>query len=236
MIAAVLGDVHGNYLALLKVLEEVRMEGIEYLLVLGDIVGYYYHPDMVFDEVTNWSYEMIQGNHESMFGEIYYGDEKMKNWYKKTYGSGIDCALDTLSADECTYLSELPAKKEIIIENRKILLCHGSPWDQDEYIYPDSSEEKLLRCAAEKFDVVIMGHTHYPMEKRINSTILLNPGSVGQPRNYIPGADWAILNLETLEIQLKHSVYDVSIAANEAKQKDAEIPYLAEVLVRERKL
>lgn len=236
MIVAVLGDIHGNHLALEKVLGEIRKVGIKHLLIAGDLVGYYYHPDKVFEELSCWSYEMIQGNHDRMLGEIYYGNEKLKFRYKKTYGSGIDIAIDILSSKECAYLSKLPAKKEILIKKRKVLLCHGSPWNQDEYIYPDSSEETFQRCAEELFDIVIMGHTHYPMEKRINSTLILNPGSVGQPRNYMPGACWAVLNLDTLEVQLKHSTYDVSIVAAEAKQKDSELPYLEQVLVRERKL
>lgn len=235
MIVAVLGDIHGNYLALKKVLNEIKRERIEHLLITGDIVGYYYHPDKVFEELADWSYEIIQGNHDCILSKIFYSDEELRSWYKKTYGSGIECALDVLSAEKCVYLSNLPTEKEILIENRKILLCHGSPWSSDEYIYPDSSEETFLRCAEGDFDIVAMGHTHHPMVKCIDSTILLNPGSVGQPRNYTPGADWALLNLDTLEIELRHSTYDVGVVAAEAKQKDAELPYLAQVLVRKRK-
>lgn len=235
MLVAVLGDIHGNYLALRKVLDEIRKERIEYLFITGDIVGYYYHPDMVFKELANWSYQIIQGNHDRMFIEIYNGNKKLKLWYKKTYGSGIDCALSSLYPETRSYLSNLPVRIDIRIEDRKILLCHGSPWNSDEYIYPDSSEETLLRCASENFDIVLMGHTHYPMEKRINSTLLLNPGSVGQPRNYSPGAHWAILDLETSKVKLKNSAYDIGTVVAEAKQKDPELPYLAEVLIRRSK-
>lgn len=235
MIVAVLGDIHGNILAFRKVLDEIRKEGIEHLLISGDIVGYYYHPDKVFDELADWSYEMIQGNHDRILGEIYHGNEKLKVWYKKKYGSGIDSALDVLGPSECIYLSKLPATKEIFIGKRKIFLCHGSPSDQDEYIYPDSPEDKILRCSIGNFDIIIMGHTHYPMEKRINSKLLLNPGSTGQPRNYIPGANWSILDLNTLQVQLKNSTYDITSVAEEAKHRDSEIPYLANVLVREGK-
>lgn len=235
MMLAVLGDIHGNYLALGTVLDEIRKEGIDYLLIAGDIVGYYYHPDMVFRELAGWSYEMIQGNHDRMFGEIYNGDKKLKNWYSINYGSGINMALDVLNTDECKYLSNLPVKKEVSIEDRKILLCHGSPWNQDEYIYPDSSEQKFLQCTTLGFDIVIMGHTHYPLKKHLNSTIILNPGSVGQPRNYFPGANWAVLDLETLEVGMRHSTYDICTVAAEAKQNDPELPYLAQVLIRKRK-
>ena len=116
------------------------------------------------------------------------------------------------------------------------MLCHGSPWEPDEYIYPDSPMDTFLRCTNGRFDVVIMGHTHYPMVKLINSTVIINPGSVGQPRNYIPGADWAILDFDTLDVQLKHIQYDISEVVEEAKRIDPELPYLAQVLFRKRKM
>ena len=232
MIIAVLGDIHGNYLALKEVLNDIQKEGIGHLLISGDIVGYYYHPDKVFDELARWSYELIQGNHDYMFGRIYRGDQKFGEWYKQKYGNGIEIALEVLNQKTCEFLSELPTKKEINIGGRNILLCHGSPWNPDEYIYPDSPESIVKRCAKDHFDVIIMGHTHYPMVKHINSTVIINPGSVGQPRNNIPGADWAILDLNTLDVQLKHVQYDISAVAEEAKRIDPELPYLAQVLFR----
>ena len=234
MNVAILGDIHGNHLALKKVLSEIKSEGIEHLLIAGDLVGYYYHPDKVFEELSGWTYDIIQGNHDRLLGEIYHGNDRLRKWYKAKYGSGIDCALKLLSAEQCEYLSNLPKKKEITIENRKMLLCHGSPWDPDEYVYPDSPADTFIRCTDEGFDIVIMGHTHYPMEKYINSTVIINPGSVGQPRNNIPGADWAILDLDTFNIQLKHVQYDISTVIEEAEHKDPELLYLAEVLFRKK--
>lgn len=236
MNVAVLGDIHGNHLALKTVLTEIKKEGIKHLFIAGDIVGYYYHPDKVFDELADWSYELIQGNHDNMFVKIYQGDEKLRRWYEQKYGSGIEIALKVLDQEICEFISKLPVKKEILINNKKILLCHGSPWKFDEYIYPDSPEATIKQCAQGDFDVVIMGHTHYPMEKHINSTVILNAGSVGQPRNYIPGADWAILNLDTLGVQLRHVQYDISAVIEEAEHINPELPYLAQVLYRKRNM
>lgn len=235
MIVGVLGDIHGNSLALKAVLDEIRNYKIKYLLITGDIVGYYYHPDRVFEELDAWPYEIVQGNHDRLLGEIYHGKTNWRKIYRKKYGSGIECALDTLSPEQCEYLAKLPPKKEIMINNKKILLCHGSPFDQDEYIYPDSPGEIFLRLSDLGYDVIIMGHTHYPLKKRINSTTILNPGSLGQTRNYVPGAHWALLDLDTLDVQLKHTVYDVRSVVVEAQRRDPDIPYLAQVLVRKSK-
>ncbi|MFO0212044.1 MAG: metallophosphoesterase family protein, partial [Pseudanabaena sp.] len=62
----VLSDIHGNHLALEAVLKEARKLGVEKLLILGDLVGYYYHSVEVLRQLEEWSTEMIGGNHEEM--------------------------------------------------------------------------------------------------------------------------------------------------------------------------
>ena len=59
---AIISDIHGNYEALFSVLEKAKKESVEHLLILGDIVGYYYHPDKVLNLLAQWSYDMIKGN------------------------------------------------------------------------------------------------------------------------------------------------------------------------------
>ncbi len=56
---AVISDIHGNYDALVAVLKKAKTEGVEHLLVLGDIVGYYYHPDKILKALSEWSFDMI---------------------------------------------------------------------------------------------------------------------------------------------------------------------------------
>ena len=63
---AVLSDIHGNHLALREVLDDASRLDVGELFVLGDSVGYYYHPDKVLEQLTAWQMEMIQGNHEPM--------------------------------------------------------------------------------------------------------------------------------------------------------------------------
>ena len=64
MRVGVISDIHGNQYALSAVLKTARKEGIEKFLVLGDIVGYYYHPEIVLNMLSEWDYEIIKGNHE----------------------------------------------------------------------------------------------------------------------------------------------------------------------------
>lgn len=230
---AVLGDIHGNIVALDAVLEDIKKESVNQLLNTGDLVGYYYHADQVLHALKDWQCELVQGNHDAMLGEIGVWSDEMKKDYRQKYGTALEhAARELLTGEEVAYLARLPYRKELFIAGRHILLCHGSPWDCDAYIYPDAPDEVLARCAEGGFNVVVMGHTHYPMIKQYRSTLILNPGSVGQPRNKQTAASWAILDLDNLDVHLRYVAYDVDQVIAEAHQKDPEVLYLAEVLTR----
>lgn len=233
---AVLGDIHGNIEAFRAVLKEIEKERINQLLITGDLVGYYYHADKVLNALKDWNYELVQGNHEAMLGEIFIQSDKKKEEYRQRYGSALEQAVkDLLSKREVEYLKNLPHRKDLFIDGRSILLCHGSPWDRDEYIYPDAPNNILKRCADNKYDVVIMGHTHYPMLKKVNSTVILNPGSVGQPRDGNCDASWAILDLYDLSVEFHRETYNIENLIIEIKEKDPDVLYLIDVLTRKEK-
>ena len=82
------------------------------------------------------------------------------------------------------------------------------------------------------FDLVVMGHTHYPLVKKQGGTLLVNPGSVGQPRNRRPGAAWAIFDTADRTVQLRSESYDSSDLVRECRLRHPELPYLSEVLLR----
>ena len=142
-------------------------------------------------------------------------------------------AIDLLSERQLNYLISLPKSLTFKADERTVLLCHGSPWDTDQYVYPNTNHEIMNRCVNTDYDLVIMGHTHYPMIKKINNTVLLNPGSVGQARDRKPGACWAIYDSENGDIKLKREQYDYMSVASEAKLLHPELPYLSEVLLRQ---
>jgi predicted phosphodiesterase len=90
---------------------------------------------------------------------------------------------------------------------RTIGLFHGSPEDPDEYVMDESRAEELLRRG--NLDVMVCGHTHWPMEIRVGERVFLNPGAVGQPRDNNPAASFCILDLATLKSSTKRIDYDV---------------------------
>jgi len=226
-----LGDIHGNDSALLAVLAAASSSGAERLLVTGDMVGYYYAPLKVLELLKSWNIHIVRGNHEDMLNAAR-ADPEFLSQVDARYGSGLRSALDQLSEEQIDALCGLPHPLELELDGCRILLCHGAPWDNDRYVYPDAQPELLERCAVQKYDLVVLGHTHYPMHRQIGDTLVVNPGSVGQPRNRQPGAHWALFDTATRSVEFHREQYDVSELVQECQQRNPELSYLAEVLIR----
>ena len=228
---ALMGDIHGNIQALRAVLDAATRENIEKLLITGDLIGYYFSPVEVVELLDEWDVEIVRGNHEEMLKTA----RKDPNYLLSVdarYGTGLRIAFEQLSPEQIDRLCELKHPLDLLFEGNKILLCHGSPWDLDQYIYPNAENALIIKCAISDYDLIVMGHTHYPMQLMIGSTCLVNPGSVGQPRNREPGAHWAIFDTETRSIEFRSESYDMTALIGECKVRHPNLPYLANVLER----
>ena len=228
---ALLSDIHGNHHALRAVLNAVRQQHVDTLLIAGDFVGYYFWPVEVFSLLKEWDIVAIRGNHDRMLEDIV-NDKSLRLKLYEKYGSGLDVAFEQLDSKSIEWLTHLPDSIEYETKDGNVLLCHGSPWDRDEYIYPDSSDLSLKRYENLNVKWVIQGHTHYPMYLKIGNIVLINPGSVGQPRNSQPGAHWATLDTDSGIVKHFCEKYDLSIVVKESQKRHPEIPYLAKILDR----
>ena len=115
---------------------------------------------------------------------------------------------------------------------RNVLMCHGSPWDGDAYVYPDAPVDVRRRMVDDGCDIVFFGHSHYPVCWDKVGSRVVNPGSVGQPRNRRPGAHWALWDTEADEIELRCEAYDPEPVIAACRHHDPDIPYLRDVLTR----
>jgi putative phosphoesterase len=204
---------------------------VEVLLLTGDLVGYYYSPLAVLDMLRSWKYYLVRGNHEDMLKMARY-DNNFLSKVDAKYGKGLRLAIEQLTDNQLDELCNLPHPLDIEIDGCKILLCHGAPWDNNYYIYPDAPKDLLKRCAQQEYDLIVLGHSHYPMSHRIGKTLIVNPGSVGQPRNGQPGAHWAIFDTVSNCLDFYNEEYDYSVLINECKQRNPDLPYLVDVLKR----
>ena len=227
---ALLADIHANADALSAVLAAAKVADVDQILVAGDTIGYYYQPDRVFKLLQEWSWTMVRGNHEEMLRDWLAGQGQ--DDIRRRYGTGLAEAARCLTARQIEDLLALPPTRELQVDGRRVLLCHGSPWDLNAYVYPDAADEVPRRMAAGGHDLVVFGHTHYPVVWELDSARVVNPGSVGQPRDRKPGACWAIWDTQADTVVLRREPYDVSRITAECCRRDPHLPYLADVLAR----
>jgi protein phosphatase len=116
-----------------------------------------------------------------------------------------------LMEGDLQYLGDLPLELKVDLEGISFYLTHAAPSDNLGKALPltevkdkDLGEE-IARLEA---DVVLLGHTHIPAIRRLGSTVLVNPGSLGQPRHGTPSPTYAVW--QDGEIQIRHIHYDVS--------------------------
>lgn len=231
MKVAVISDIHGNYDALKVILEEAKLQGVVHLLILGDIVGYYYHPDKILAVLSEWSCDFIKGNHEFILEDII-KNPHISDTIRIKYGSGHQEALNKLSIEELKFLKNLPETKVVEFDNTSILMSHGSPWKNDLYIYPDCNRETIEKCDSKKHNFVLIGHSHYSFACKNENSILINPGSVGQSRQRGGKAFWTIINTENECFQMLSTDYDTKNLLDEIENKDPDISYLSDILRR----
>lgn len=231
MKVGVLSDIHGNHYALKKVLESARNEKVEKLLILGDLVGYYYHPEIVLSLISEWDYDIIKGNHEILLQEL--KENRLDSEKLKTkYGSGHELALKVIDNETLQWLFSLPSQKTVVIDNVSFQLNHGSPSSIDEYVYPDAKTEQLEKCNSIFHDFILIGHSHYSFSYKCNNSILINCGSVGQSRQNGGLAYWTIINTDNKTFETRVSPYDITELLNEIKLIDPDFKYGSEILQR----
>ena len=204
---------------------------VEHLLILGDVVGYYYHPDKVMTLLAEWDFDMIKGNHEEILRNLL-SNPSLNESIRLKYGSGHQHAIKKLDKKTIISLINLPSKKTVIIDGISFGLNHGTPWDSNEYLYPDADVKKINRCDSIDHDFVLIGHTHYSFTHQCENSILINPGSVGQSREKGGYAYWAIINTEDKSYHIKKTKYNTTSLVEEINKFDPDINYNLKILTR----
>ena len=226
---AILSDIHSNLVALEAVLDDVGE--VDGLRVLGDIVGYGPEPDEVVARLRSEGATGVYGNHDlaALGGELI-------EWFNPDARAAIEWTMGRISGATRDWLTDLPET----VEEGSFTLVHGSPRDPVwEYILtPDIAADNRA-----SFDTphCLFGHTHLPMAYREAGSgmgtirtragdvlelddrrTMLNPGSVGQPRDGIPTASWLLLDTDALTAAWHRTEYD--IARTQAAMRDAGLP------------
>jgi diadenosine tetraphosphatase ApaH/serine/threonine PP2A family protein phosphatase len=222
----ILSDIHANLEALDAVLARTPADTWDRLIVLGDLVGYGAAPNPVIDRVRELApFAIIRGNHD----KAACGLEDGAN-FNHVARVAAQWTGDTLTAENREYLRSLPAGPAIIDEHVEI--CHGSPFDEDHYIFDAEDAWRALQAGTRQ--LCLFGHTHLPVVFRLEGEVfdgflpdgeadmdlplragvryVVNPGSVGQPRDGDPRAAFALYDSEDLTLVLRRVPYAVDAA------------------------
>jgi putative phosphoesterase len=207
MLLGVISDIHSNLPALEAVVAQLDRLGAEKVICAGDMVGYNSFADGVLGLVKKRRMVSIRGNHDRA---VTSGDTSDLS---DTAAEAVGWTRKHLAPNHLAWLGRLLARKNLKVEGRKILVVHGSPLDEGEYVLP--VKEDRWPFGNPGADLLIMGHTHVQWTdrfERYNLTVV-NPGSVGQPRDTDPRAAFAVIDTRDLSVRLHRVEYDIGKTA-----------------------
>lgn len=224
----VFSDIHGNSPAFRNAFKMIIKEGADLNVFLGDLCGYYYDQGQIYEMLLSMpNLISLQGNHDWIFSKIVKGDEDLRKGYLRKYGYSLEYLIGENNQELIRWISDLP--ESYIDTDSGLAFYHGSPWDfLDGYVYPDSPLEKFLDYPSSLF---ILGHTHYHMKRTIDDKMIVNPGSLGQPRN----GGWptyAVIDYPSNKVIFREVPYDKLELAEQIDKLDANNEYLKKILFR----
>lgn len=223
MRALVVSDLHANAEALRSVLSHVRRKKFDEVICLGDFVGYGAQPNQVLDSMRTMRGRKtyIRGNHDRVAAGVEEG-----HGFNQAARDAALWTRDRLSPPNRRFLRDLSVGP---VKHRGVLICHGSPYDEDEYLFNEIHAARIFTESDAK--LVLFGHTHLPaifwlddenmvwgeavegdrtIRLKPGYRYLINPGSVGQPRDRNPAASFAIIDTKRHTAQFFRVPYDVA--------------------------
>lgn len=232
---ALIADIHANYDALQAVVRDIDRNAIDKVVCLGDLVGYGPEPQRCIDLAFELCQALVLGNHdEALLKGPSHGlamNVRAKN--------SLEITRTLLTERHLHLLGSMP----VLIEVDGVAVTHGlfGPRKYD-YLYDSDAAARAFNCFKQRYGAV--GHTHIPSvftapmvtpvfpdqveSKPVGGStlvllsddrrLLVNPGSVGQPRDRDPNASWAILDTSDLTLEVRRVSYDTEATIGKMKK------------------
>jgi putative phosphoesterase len=219
----ILADIHANWPAL-----QALQEPHDVCLFLGDLVDYALEPTPCIDWVRRQAHYAVRGNHDH--GVAQYVPVAGRNGFKYLTGVTRVLTQERLSAEDRRYLASLPVTQALTLDETRFLLVHATPRDPlDEYA-PADVEFWARRLEGVEAEVICVGHTHQPYVLEVGGKLVINPGSLGQPRDGDPRGSYALIEDHHVELKrVEYPVEDTVRTIQESSLPDAVKAMLAEV-------
>lgn len=221
MRALLVSDLHSNSEALTSILRRIRRKKFDTIVCLGDFVGYGAQPNQVLDVMRTFRLPKlyVRGNHDRVAAGL---DEA--TGFNHAARFAALWTRDHLSRPNRDFLRKLPVGPSV---HDNVMLCHGSPFDEDDYVFHEAHAAQVFAMYDAEF--ILYGHTHLPVVfstdgERVRGLAirgdvtlrlergmrhLINPGSVGQPRDRNPAASFALFDSVRRTVQFFRVPYDI---------------------------
>ena len=230
----IFSDIHSNLEAFEALLECPPVKGADKHLFLGDLVGYGANPNKTIDrfkELT--SIYSIRGNHDKVIANL-----ESSSLFNPVAAFSAEWSKLQISDDNQVFLKQLKKGPEVV--DHFITICHGSTFDEDYYVF--SMFEAVESFKFMETSIGFFGHTHFPViyllrnekidivpltqETKIkldpNTRYLVNPGSIGQPRDKNPNPSFIIFDSNKKELHFKRFTYNIK--ETQRKIREAGLP------------
>jgi diadenosine tetraphosphatase ApaH/serine/threonine PP2A family protein phosphatase len=222
---ALLADIHANLEALDAVLRDQQAQGCTHMACLGDIVGYCADPKECVDIIRALNIPVVKGNHDE-----YVGTDMLLEGFNSYAARAVEWTRKQLTEDDRRWLRELP----LVLHVEDFVIVHASLDDPQRWVYVFDKLAAAISFARQKTEVCFFGHTHVPMAFIRDSVVrggtysmfkvdagrkyFINPGSVGQSRDGVPKATYAIYDLEERTVELRRVDYDIAQAQTKIRK------------------
>jgi predicted phosphodiesterase len=219
---ALLGDVHGNLVALEAVRVAVRAARPDAVMIAGDHVLNGPEPAATIDLIRDLEADgalVIQGNTDIAVADFDYSAAFpwMAEGVPESFRAAAEWAHEAIGPERVDWLRWLPAERRLRLDGALTLVCHGSPGSQtaglDQVLDPAVTTERLARTDAR---IIACGHTHQPEIRDLGWKLIVNSGSAGYVFDGDPTASWALIDIDGDEIraEIRRTEFDAMAASD----------------------
>lgn len=218
---ALIADVHGNSIALERVLDDAKKQSAQEFIILGDIIMIGPDPGSVLKTLHSLNPACwIKGNTDMWFEEIGSGWQPSTP-LEETINLYYNFAKERLSDKDIRFITDLPTEKSFSYKGVTILCVHGSPGSVNQGMdYRVPADQLELMVKEVKEEIVVCGHTHFPYIGKAGGKWIFNAGSIGRPLDGNSLASYGMIDITsgTPEFQVRRVYYPIEKTINMAEE------------------
>lgn len=233
---ALFGGIYSNHMALAAALDDARRRGITRFYCLGDLGAFGPHPDKVFRLLTDNEVETVQGNYDNSIGyaladcQCGYTDPRDNYFAQLSY----DYTLANTSEAFRAWMRDLPGSIRFEQAGRRVLLCHGSPRQTNEFLWESSTPTHFLEkfCNDFEADVIAATHTGLHWQRALSGgRLFVNVGVLGRPANDgTPRVWYTVLGADARTVEFVPVDYDHGALAAEMQAEGLPAEFIETIL------